>query len=84
MDIPSNLIAIENKPIESFFVELNLRNDKWLTNCAYNPHKNLLDIDLDVSSKHLNLYSSKYEKILILGDFNASIEEKHMKCFCDN
>ena len=28
--------------------------------------------------------SSKYEKILILGDFNAGIEEKHMKCFCDN
>ena len=27
-DIPSNLIAIENKPTESFFVELNLRNDK--------------------------------------------------------
>ena len=27
-DIPSNLITIENKPIESFFVELNLRNDK--------------------------------------------------------
>ena len=28
--------------------------------------------------------SSKYEKILILGDFNAGIEEKHMKSFCDN
>ena len=27
-DIPSNLIVIENKLIESFFVELNLRNDK--------------------------------------------------------
>ena len=32
-DIPSNLIAIENNPIEHFFVELNLHNDKWL-NCS--------------------------------------------------
>ena len=28
--------------------------------------------------------NKKYEKALILGDFNAGIEEKHMKCFCDN
>ena len=83
-NIPSNLIAIENKPIESFFVELNLRNDKWLINCSYNPHKNLIDNHLDALSKYLDLYSSKYEKVFILGGFNAGIEEKHMKCFCDN
>ena len=35
-------------------------------------------------SKYLDLYSSKYENVLILGDFNADIEEKHVKCFCDN
>ena len=38
-DIPSNLIAIENKPIEIFFVELNLPNNKWLKNCSYNSQK---------------------------------------------
>ena len=27
-DIPSNLIAFEDKPIESFFIELNLQNTK--------------------------------------------------------
>ena len=27
-DIPSNLLTIEEKPIESFYVELNLRNSK--------------------------------------------------------
>ena len=30
--IPSDLLAIENKPIESLLVELNLRNDKCLIN----------------------------------------------------
>ena len=38
-DIPSNLIAIENKPIEIFFVELNLPDNKWLKNCSYNSQK---------------------------------------------
>ena len=39
-DIPSNLLTIEDKPIESIYVELNLRNSKWLINCSYNSHKN--------------------------------------------
>ena len=83
-DIPSNLPAIDCKPIESFFVELNLCNDRWLINCSYNPYKSLIGNHLDALSKYLVLYSSKYEKVLILGEFNAEIEEKHMKCFCDN
>ena len=61
-----------------------MRNDKCLINCSYNPHKSLIDNHLDALSKYLDLYSSKYEKVLILGDFNADIEGKHMKCFCDN
>ena len=44
----------------------------------------MIDNQLDALSKYLDLDSSKYEKVLILGDFNASIEEKHMKSFCDN
>ena len=32
----------------------------------------------------LDLHSSKYEKILILGDFNVEIEEANMKSFCEN
>ena len=30
------------KPIEGFYVEISLRNDKWLINCSYNPHKNVI------------------------------------------
>ena len=29
-DVPSNLVSIENSPIEAFFVEINLRKKKWL------------------------------------------------------
>ena len=46
-DIPSHLLIIEEKPVETFCVELNLRNSKWLVNCSYNPHKNSLDNHLE-------------------------------------
>ena len=49
-DILSNLLTIEEKPIESFYVELNLRNSKWLVNCSYNPHKNSIGKHLDRKS----------------------------------
>ena len=39
-DIPSNLFAIEEKPLESFSAELNFLNNKWLVNCPENTHKN--------------------------------------------
>ena len=73
-DIPSNLIATEKKAREIFFVELNLRKYKWLINCSWNLHKSLLAI---------TMYST-YTKKMILGDFNADIQEKHMKCLPDN
>ena len=39
---------------------------------------------VDSLSTYLDLHSTTYEKILILGDFNVGIEEQHMKAFCDN
>ena len=32
----------------------------------------------------LDLHSTTYENILILGNFNVGIEDQHMKSFCDN
>ena len=84
-DIPSNLLATDEKNhIESFYVELNLRNEKWLINCSYNPNKTMICNHLDELSTYLDLHSTAYEKILILGDFNVGIVEQHMKAFCDN
>ena len=83
-DIPSNLLTIEEKPIESFYIELNVRNSKWLVNCSYNPHKNSIGNHLDRISGSLDLLSSDYEKIILLGDFNVTDDEHHMKSFCEN
>ena len=32
-DISSNLLSIENKPMEGFYVDLSLHKKKWLVNC---------------------------------------------------
>ena len=73
-DIPSKLLAFEDKPIESLFIELNLQNTKLLINCSYNPHKSEIEKHLTALRNSLDLHSSRYEKIiLILGDFNMEI-----------
>ena len=74
-DTPSNLITVDTSPIEKFYVELNLRNNKWLINCSYNPHKRLIGSHLDAVSKTLDLHSSTYDKIILLRDFNTGIDE---------
>ena len=83
-DISSNLIAVDINPIESFYAEVNLRNNKWLINCSYNPHKSLISSHLDTVSKTLELHSSTYDKIILIGDYNTEINEQHMNSFCNN
>ena len=74
----------ETKPIEGFYIELNLRNDKWLLNCSYNPHKNNIGNHLKALSDFLDSHPSTYEKILILSDFNVEADNQNMKTFCDS
>ena len=81
-DIPSKLVEAEAKPVEGFYIELNLRNDKWLLNCSYNPHKNNIGNHLKVLSNFLDSHSSTYKKVLILGDFNVEADDQNMKTFC--
>ena len=75
-DIPTNLI-------ERFYVEMNLCKDKWLINCSYNPHKNMIGNHLRALSEKLDIYSTSYDNFIILGDFNIEIEEQEIKDFCD-
>ena len=68
-DIPSNLLATDKEHIGSLYVELNVRNEKYLINCSYNPHKTMIKNHLATLSNFLELCSSKYKKMLILGAF---------------
>ena len=55
-----------------------------MINCSYNSHKSLTGNHLDTVSKTLDLYSSTYDKIILLRYFNTKIDEQHMQSFCDN
>ena len=81
--IPSYLVATEKEPVESFYVEINLRNKKYLISCSYNPQKIMVSNHLATLEKFLDLHSLKYEKVLILGDFNVGVNEQYMQSFCE-
>ena len=83
-DIPSNLLAFEDKLIKSLFIELNLQNSKILIDCSYNPHKSEIKKHLAGLTNSLYLHSSKYKKILTLGYFNVETEEENTKLFCED
>ena len=82
-DIPSKLLSVENSPTEAFFIEIDLRKKKWLFSCSYNPNRENIENHLETLSKNLALYSSSYENLIIIGDFNTCLEEISMSGFCD-
>ena len=67
------------KLLESFYVELHIQNEKYLINCSYNNHKGMIMSRLATLSKFLDVHSSKYEKMLILGNLKVRIEGPQMK-----
>ena len=68
---------------EAFFVEIYLRKKKWLFSCSYNPNRENIENHLETLSKNLALYSSSYENLIIIGDFNVCVEDMSMSGFCD-
>ena len=80
-DIFAKLIGSEKLPIESFYLELNLRGQKWLKNCLYNPSKALRGEHLKLLNKNLDLQSSKYECFVFVGDSNVGIINKKLRTF---
>ena len=81
-DIPSKLLSHDFPCVESFFVEINLYKKKWLINCSYNRHKINIENHLDIISRSLDTHSTKYENIVLLGDFNACVDDEDLQTFC--
>ena len=73
-DIPSKVLIKHFFPnnIEGIFVETNFRKSKWLLYGTYQYY-------FDNINKARDVYC-QYEKIMLVGDFNAPIGEK---CFDD-
>ena len=82
-NIPCKLLSLENKPMEGFYVEINLRKTKWLLCCSYNPCKSNIDFHLEHLNRNLALYSSCYENFMVIGDFNVEASNSAMSVFSD-
>ena len=61
-----------------------MRTRKPLINCSYNPNKNNLKNHLKIISKALDAFSTKYENIILLGDFNVCVDDETMRNFCNS
>ena len=80
-DIPAKLIFTEVSPIEGFYVEINSRKQKWLICCSYNPNKHNTSKHIQALSKRFNLFSSNQENVILIGDFNAGLNNAVLKDF---
>ena len=85
-DIPSKVLTkMEHMDdTECFLVEINIRKRKWRIVCSYNPHKNTISQHLHSLSKRIDLHSSRYDNVLIIGDFNVESTDKCMGEFCNS
>ena len=69
--------------MEGFYVEINLQKKKWLLCCSYSPGKAAIKSYLEILHKGLSLYSSKYENVIVLGDFYGGMDNSDTSVFCD-
>ena len=79
-DAPSTLLKTVSE-IKAFYVELNIRKKKWLLCCSYNPNKTFNTKNLAEIAKNQDLFSSKYNNFILLGDFNSEPREQPMRDF---
>ena len=78
--LPAKRLSIDRTK-ESCFVELNLKHTKRIISCSYNLNRSNIYSHLDSLSRSFDLYSSRCDNYLVLGNFNESVEEDNIKTF---
>ena len=81
-DIPSMLIEMNNS-VESISIETDLRKKKWLVNCSYHANNSNICDHLRSLGKSLDTLLTNYDKVFLMGDFNAEKANIHIKDFCN-
>ena len=84
-DLPCHELKSHVLPsdVECTFLEMRIRQSKWLIVGGYNPHKENITYFLSNVGRELDRYLPKYENLLILGDWNSAVTEEDMKEFCE-
>ena len=77
----SKVVSHDFDTAESFFTKITRHKEKWLSNSSYNPHQNSTKSHLKIISRTLDTFATKYENILLPGNFNACADDETMKDF---
>ena len=79
-NIPSRVLKLHKTPedIEILSVEINLKKQKWCIVGIYRPPCTQKQYFIDNLSRVVDCYSTKYDNIIILGDFNMEPSDDHM------
>ena len=70
-DIPSKLTPLKNSTVEGFFIELNLREKKWLLCYTYNLNSSFISAYLNAIGNNIDLLLANYKNFLLTGDLNG-------------
>ena len=84
--LPSRLLSnhISPKDIQAIPFELNLRKEKWMFVCIYRPPKQDSQYFLENLSLIIDHYSSIYDNLIILGDFNMEPKSPKLASFMNS
>ena len=64
---------------EPIFLKVYVQCSKWLFVGFYKPPSQNEEFFISNLSKTINAFSTKYENILLMGDFNLTIKNKHLE-----
>ena len=70
--------------VEIMCVEINLKKQKWILMGIYRPPNMNEMYFLDHLSRTIDYYSKKYDRIVIMGDFNSEPSEELIGTFCSS
>ena len=84
-DLPCHKLEAHVLPsnVECIFLEMRIRQSKWLIIGGYNPHKENISYFLQNIGRELDKYLPKYDNLLLIGDWNSAVTEKEMREFCE-
>ena len=84
-EIPCKILTNQDLPsnVEAIFIELNLKNSKWLLMGGYNPHKDSISYFMSHISKVIDANLFNYENLILLGEFNAVDSDLYLTDFCE-
>ena len=82
-NIPCKMVSVEGVPddCEIILIEFSIKTRKWLCFGLYKPPSQNDKYFLDNLSLILNKLTFQFENIILMGDFNFTVENKNLEVF---